>query len=625
MKNFYLLAFHVFCVLAINAQLPIVNGWTQFTPSSDSRIIYVSDADGDNGTAVFYSPSSSEVGTDPFNPSSTVLSYQTLAAAMTQVRTGFPDWILLKRGDTFTNQHFGTINLSGRSETEPIFIGSYGNVSTERPLILTGASNLISFTGSSSHIALVGLHALPHTRSGSDEPSAVFILNAPFESFLVEDCYFDQYFMHLVVQDYVNTTIHTHRNFTARRNILTNAYKIGGGGGGVYMHQIDGILFEENMIDHNGWNESIAGANATGFSHNTYFQSSCRNLIFRNNIVSNASAVGIGARCGGTITNNLLFSNPRNLFVGSFDQGQINWPTDAVGGEVAYNVILGARPESFDGGNGITLDRVRDVAVHHNIVAHFTQTANYNIGIGVDHVDDITVRKNIVYKWGNNQSSGPAYASGLSFGTNRLNTSVVDSNDLQMENLQGYCMNFNGSFNQVQLNGNRYHNIASAVNWFANGSYATWLSSSGETNSLQVDVPYLDPERSISTYLTSIGASGTTSDFVQSCKQQRKGNWNVELSAAEVNSYIRIGFGLEESNLSTLNPAGSSIQLFPNPSLDGMIQIISPSNCIAEIYSIDGSCIGNYTIRVGMNSLKIEKTGVYLIHLGSEIRRICIQ
>ena len=36
------------------AQLPVVNGWTVFTPSSDSRIIYVSST-GDDATAQIYS------------------------------------------------------------------------------------------------------------------------------------------------------------------------------------------------------------------------------------------------------------------------------------------------------------------------------------------------------------------------------------------------------------------------------------------------------------------------------------------------------------------------------------------------------------------------------------------
>lgn len=96
------------------SQLPIVNGWTQFTASSDTRIIYVSDTDGDDATAEFYTSTSPEVGTDPFLPSGTVKAYKTISAAKNGLRNGFPDWILLKKGDVFTNQAFGMLTINAK-------------------------------------------------------------------------------------------------------------------------------------------------------------------------------------------------------------------------------------------------------------------------------------------------------------------------------------------------------------------------------------------------------------------------------------------------------------------------------------------------------------------------------
>lgn len=618
MKKFHLLLGFLCLLETVSAQLPIVNGWTQFSLSPDSRILYVSDSDGNDATGVIYNSASPEVTSDPFHPTASVQAYKTIAAAFAHIRTGFPDWILLKNGDTFANQSFGTINRSGKNKNEPILIGAYG-VSEDRPLILTGASNLISFTGSASHVAIVGLQAVPHTRSGTDEPSAVYLLNSPFESFLIENCYFDSYFMHIVAQDYVNTTTYTHRNFTARRNVLTNAYKIGGGGGGVYMHQIDSILFEDNLIDHNGWNESVAGATASGFSHNTYFQSSCRNLIFRNNIVSRASAVGIGARCGGQITNNLLLSNPRNLFVGSFDQGQINWPTVGVSGEVAHNVILDARPESFDGGNGITIDRVRKLSIHHNIVAHFTASGSYNIGIGLDHIDSVYLKKNIVYNWANNQTTGPNYASGVSFGTSRLNSNRIDSNDVQLKNTQAHCISTNGTFANLQFRDNRYHNVVSANNWFGNGNFTTWETASGEQNALQQEVNYLDPNRSIATYLTSISETGGLSEFITLRKNMTKAGWNEQLTASAVNSYIRIGFGMEEEQTAHLAEANEqTICVFPNPSSTRTFHIESNTKQTAKIYSLTGAHVASFPLEEGMNTISVPQHGVYLLEVASK-------
>ncbi|MNJ86364.1 hypothetical protein D3C87_38580 [compost metagenome] len=608
------------------AQLPLVNGWTQFTPSSDTRIIYVSDSDGNDATANFYNTSDNEVGSDPFQPAGPVLSYRTLAAAFAQVRNGFPDWILLKKGDTFTNQSFGTVNRSGRNANEPVLIGSYGS-SAVRPRILTGANTLISFTGSAAYVAVVGLHAEPHTRSGSDEPSGINILNAPFRSFLVEDCYFNLFHMHLVVQDYVSTNSYNHVGFTARRNILTNAYKLGGGGGGVYMHRVDSILFEENLIDHNGWSSTITGAEATGFSHNTYFQSSCDHLIFRDNIVSRASAVGIGARCGGTVSNNLLLSNPRNLFVGSFDPGQINWPAEGVTGEVSNNVILNARSESFDAGNGITIDRVRKVNVHHNIVAHFTSAGSYNIGIGLDHIDSVQLKKNIIYKWGNNQTSGWDLSSGISFGPDRLNTNRIDSNDVQMKNMQGHCVTTGASFAQLQFHANRYYNVVAPSEWFGNGNYANWITTSSETGSQQLEVPYTDPERSIATYLTSVSETGDLEEFIQLRKQQGKGNWNAAFTAQEVNKYIRQGFDMEEEedDLSLSENPVSPVKIYPNPSTDGKFILLSERNEVYTIYSLNGVLVQTGKVTEGKNEFHISTPGIYLLQTGLTRVKLCVR
>lgn len=614
---------------AAGAQLPLVNGWTRFSAGADTRIIYVSDTDGNDASAQTYTAAAPEVGPDPFVPAGAVQPYKTLSAARAQLRNGFPDWILLKKGDVFTNQHFGTLSISGKSATEPMLIGSYGTAG-ERPRVLTGAAHLLAFSGAASYIALSGVYAEPHTRTGADEPSAVYILNAPFRSFLVEDCYFNRFSMQIVVQDYSGSPAYTHVGFTARRNIIADGYKTGGGGGGVYMHRVDSILFEENLIDHNGWNAGLPGAEASGFSHNTYFQSSCGHLVFRNNIVSRASAVGIGARCGGRVENNLLLSNPRNIFIGSFDPGQINWPAEGVAAEVWNNVVLGARAEAFDAGNGITIDRVRDVDVYRNIVAHFTDTGTYNIAMGLDHIDHVKVRRNIIYRWGNNQTSGSDMAGGIQFGGNRAGTNRVDSNDIQLLNPQGYCVQTNGSFANLAFSGNRYHNVVNAADWFGAGTYATWLSASGETGSVQEQVAYTDPERNIASYLNSVGQSGSLPEFITFCKQMSRDNWDERYMAPAVNTYIREGFDMEAEQPSVSDPlteALSALLLFPNPSVDHTLNIVLPQAGVYNIYNMSGQILHSGQLPAGTNTLTLQDftPGMYIIRTGKQAVRFILQ
>ena len=96
------------------------NGWTTFTPSSDTRIIYVS----------------SSTGSDSNNGLSQNAAVATIDKGLSLIRDGSADWLLLKAGDTWVNQEIGYLDFSGRSATEPILISSYGTGA--RPLIETG-------------------------------------------------------------------------------------------------------------------------------------------------------------------------------------------------------------------------------------------------------------------------------------------------------------------------------------------------------------------------------------------------------------------------------------------------------------------------------------------------------
>ena len=130
------------------------DGWTDITESGDTHKIYVSNSSGNDATAV--------VG-DINHP------YQTLSAAMAQVRDGYPDWVLLKAGDTWVDQSFGNLSVSGRSADEPLLLSSYG--SGARPLIETNSTQRSRHRdepGVASHaannIAVVGLEFYAYTR-----------------------------------------------------------------------------------------------------------------------------------------------------------------------------------------------------------------------------------------------------------------------------------------------------------------------------------------------------------------------------------------------------------------------------------------------------------------------------
>lgn len=122
--NSALVLFLVQSVMAQNTLPCDAEGWTIFTPSADSRIIYVSQENGDDAAAEVYSPDDAAIGTDPFAPSGDVLSYATISEAFQQARDGFPDWVLFKRGEVWTGVSFAPKN--GRTDGEPSLVAAYG-------------------------------------------------------------------------------------------------------------------------------------------------------------------------------------------------------------------------------------------------------------------------------------------------------------------------------------------------------------------------------------------------------------------------------------------------------------------------------------------------------------------
>src|SRR6476620_2117086 len=89
-------------------------GWTVITESVDTNKIYVSSSTGNDTTG------NGTIGTP----------YATIAKGSVDLRNGYPDWLLLKRGDVFRDQSFGPdsngfLFRNGRSATETILLGSY--------------------------------------------------------------------------------------------------------------------------------------------------------------------------------------------------------------------------------------------------------------------------------------------------------------------------------------------------------------------------------------------------------------------------------------------------------------------------------------------------------------------
>jgi len=294
-------------VSAVRASLPKrwlpvdEQGWTVFKPSPDTRIVYVSSTQGDDATGKFYAPTAPEVGPDPFNPVGPVEAYGTLAAAMAHSRKGFPDWVLLRRGDVWHEALLGV--HSGRSRTEPFLVSTYGS-EPARPQLRPGKNRFgVGFdTRNGLHdAAVVGLELYASPKDPASEefdPARKITGGIGFlvwdgkagERVLIEDCCMR--FCGAVFQALRGGVI---RELVFRRNLVLDNYSRWGHCSGMFAHHVS-MLLQENVYDHDAWlvrergNRTERGG-ATMFNHDTYF-STCHDVVFRGNMFLRAASSG---------------------------------------------------------------------------------------------------------------------------------------------------------------------------------------------------------------------------------------------------------------------------------------------------------------------------------------------
>jgi hypothetical protein len=356
------------------------DGWTIFTPSADTRIVYVS----------------SSTGNDIYAGALQDKPVKTIAKGISRLRNGYPDWLLLKKGDTWY-ESIGWPNLSGRSASNPILLSSYGT--GPRPVIKSGGKSGFAATGSRgikaiNNISLVGLDFYAQTRDPSSPEFAgvagatgiSWIINAA--NILIEDCVVRYYRNNIVMGEGPLVL----SNVSLRRNIIVDAYSTDSHSQGLYADGINTLMLEGNVFDHNGWNASIRGAEPTIFNHNVYIQITNGPATLTKNILANASSHGAQVRSGGTVSNNLFVHNPIGLLIGhSASTVSNNVVTE--GGDIGPGDQRGFGIDVNSTVNG-------SVKVVNNVIAHEASGSPYGHGIhfGQD-TDGFTATNNLIYHW----------------------------------------------------------------------------------------------------------------------------------------------------------------------------------------------------------------------------------
>lgn len=507
-------------------------GWTDFTPSADTRVIHVSTSGNDANN-----------GLSPSTPK------RTIAAGKALIRNGFPDWLLLKRGDVF-DSNIGQWNTTGRSASEPQLIGAYGT-STQRPLLRTGDQTCILVMGSSSsapqinHIAIVGLEMWAHTYNGTGTPYGLFwVLDST--GLLVEDCVIRGYQINISIPGMGGRK----RDVKIRRNVLTDAFATSGSvGHALYLENCDNLLIEENVIDRNGWNPSVPGAVPSIFRHGIYIQAgagACTGVVVRRNIISNSASHGLQLRPGGVAEDNLFLRNSIALTLG----GGHDPSAGGVNIVAKGNVVLDGK--NIDAANprgwGIDASNVASGSISYNIIAN-QSAGTFPVPMGLAPassgfgVRNTVIERNIISGWGGSVivNGNASQIVNVLLRSNDINQNV--STDQVIDHLQSANTSGLDSLN------NRFRSLAASNAWMRVGSsdtsLAAWGSLVGDSGSIALPAnPYPDPTRTIATYNQSLGGAASHDAFMAEARKQSRANWRTQYTAAAAIAYIRAGFGL---------------------------------------------------------------------------------
>jgi hypothetical protein len=502
------------------------SGWTVLNPSSDSRVIYVSNSQGNDNNS----------GLTPNAPK------KTFGAAYALVRNGYPDHMLLKKGDTWTEKIPWA--KSGRSASEMMVLGSYGT--GPRPMLLTGVQPAID-SGSGipiSHWAIVGI-----AMSSPSTASEGMRLIMPGDNLLIENCYVEGYANNIVIQGHPGIRTNTR----IRRNVLVDPRRTDPNYGGVnvFTAQYDGLLIEENVFDNSIANET----NNNGMlSHSIYIgEGSPSNNIIRNNIAHNGGRTNYNVRSGGLIENNLSIRGAQGITCG------IGYAPTYVTATVRHNVIIENRNNQNGQplGFGMSFTKMQSLDVDSNLICNGSGGHDTR---GIVMTPDIRagqIRNNTIYNW---QPTNSPYNWPIE--TIRLIGTPEGPISITNNTIQQHSNSFMVSFENapapgtVAVTGNRYHSARTDGKWFVKSAgqtlnYPEWHAFISD-NSQLVQLSYPAPNRSIGGYHASIGGAANTTAFMTEARKQSKDFWRPQYTAAAVNNYLRAGFGLPQ--LGTCRP-----------------------------------------------------------------------
>ena len=458
----------------------VENGWTVYEPTinkaTDDTIIYYVSAEGDDSWSGLLSIPNQE-GTD--GPKQTIL------AALSQLRDGSSDWVLLRRGDSWSGQNVN-VSISGRSPSDPIVIASYGEA-LARPRVL-GEAHM----SGGANVAIMHLSFNEHSS-----------ISGGVRDVVVEGCFFDE--------DRLTVTAPYGGhgwNVRLRRNVFWNT-----------------SLFVRGMVDSIIEGNVIHRDRDLG-QHGMYLSRTDSDpIVTRGNLVNmqGESMNAIKQRPGGLAEGNVLVdSRSAALYIGECRDNSDQKCLPPVPAQARGNLFL---TEHYPGSTGLAFLWENlipgSTAIQGNI---FKETYPlYLLGNAV-------VENNILF---NTKPTVDVVA------VTRWHSNTVFTNlpgDVISSHQPG------GATPTISAQNNHYFSTEPVDDWI--DGFNDWKTLTGETgNADPFTLP--NPDATLAGYHTSIGGAASTTAFFDEALMQAKFQYRPEYSAAAVIAYFRDAFSTD--------------------------------------------------------------------------------
>ncbi|MFI4860425.1 MAG: hypothetical protein ACIAXF_07065 [Phycisphaerales bacterium JB063] len=258
----------------------------------DGRIIYVS----------------SSTGNDNNNGRTPQTAVRSLDRGYALMRDNRPDWLLLKRGDVFDlpankTGDFRAWYKSGRSATEPMIIGAYGDENAPRPRLNSNGNGGLNHLYI-DNLVIRDLHLYANRRDpkspdfnggGGRRELGLHMVRA--EDVVIQGCLIEYFNMNVMLRTELDIDETRLRGIRFHRCTIRNAYALDGDDShGMYGWHVAGLSITQCVFDHNGWAEDIDDVYRTGRSHNVYF-SDCTQINLEGNVFCRESYLSVKFRC----------------------------------------------------------------------------------------------------------------------------------------------------------------------------------------------------------------------------------------------------------------------------------------------------------------------------------------